>query len=240
MSARSIQFLTAFNEIEDHFRAALGADEHIEFAQMARVYAAKNRLPLRQLDALLAFASLRNAITHGRYYDGHPIAEPVPEVVDQIGQLRNQIKSPPKALTLLGATDVCLARPDEPISTVLEHVRRFDYSQLPVYDETGYAGILTTNAIARWLAHQLAINAGLAQEEPVRQVLEFSEPPERALLVRRNITATEAIDQLSHGGTAGTALTALIVTDNGKETDKPLAVIVAGDLPALTAALQIT
>jgi len=50
--------------------------------------------------------------------------------------------------------------PPEPISDVLEHVRRFDYSQIPVYDDTRYVGILTTNAIARWLAHQLALNQG--------------------------------------------------------------------------------
>jgi predicted transcriptional regulator len=234
------RFLAAFNEIEDCFRAASGTDEHVGFSQMARAYADKKRLPLPQRDALLAFASLRNAITHGRFYDGHPIAEPVPEVVDQIEQLRDQIKSPPKALTVLGVMDVCLARPDEPISAVLEHVRRFDYSQLPVYGETGCVGILTTNAIARWLAHQLTINKGLAEEEPVSQVLCFAEPHERALLVRRSITASQAIDRLSHGGEAGIPVTALIITDNGKNAEKPLAVIVADDLPALTAALEFT
>jgi len=240
MSACSTRFLAAFNEIEDCLRVALEADEHVEFAQMARAYADKRRLRLPQRDALLAFASLRNAITHGRYYDGHPIAEPVPEVVDQIEQLRDQIKSPPKALTVLGVMDVCTARPDEPISAVLEYVRRFDYSQLPVYGETGCIGILTTNAIARWLAHQLTINEGFAEEEPVSRVLGFAEPHERALLVPRSITATEAIDRLGHGGKACTPVTALIVTDNGKDTEKPLAVIVADDLPALTEALEFT
>jgi predicted transcriptional regulator len=238
MSGRGTQFLTAFNEIEDCFRMALGVDEHVEFGQLVRAYADKKRLTFRQRDTLLAFASLRNAITHGRYYDGNPIAEPVPEVVDQIEQLRDLIKSPPKALNVLGAMDVCLASPNEPISAVLEHVRRFDYSQLPVYNETGCVGILTTNAIARWLAHQLSTNKGLAEEETVSRVLEFAEPHERALPVRRSVTAIEAIDQLSHGGKAGAAVTALIVTENGKDSEKPLAVIVADDLPALTAALE--
>ncbi len=40
----------------------LGLDEHAEFAQMARQYTEKKRLPLVQRDALLAFAALRNAI----------------------------------------------------------------------------------------------------------------------------------------------------------------------------------
>jgi hypothetical protein len=34
-------------------------------------------------------------------------------------------------------------------------------------------------------------------------------------------------------------LTALIITDNGHETDKPLAVVAAWDIPALTGSLDI-
>jgi CBS domain-containing protein len=240
MNERGTQFLAAFNEIEDCFRATLAADEHVDFAALTRAYAERKRLPFRQRDALIAFASLRNAISHGRYFGGLPIAEPVQEVVDQIEQLRDQIKSPPRALAVLGVMNVFAVRPDEPISAALDHVRSFDYSQLPVYGELGYSAILTTNAIARWLAHQLSINVGLAEDEPVSRVLEFAEPHERALLLRRNISVAEAIDRLAHGGPAGTAVTALIITDNGKNTEKPLAVVVADDLPALTAALEFT
>jgi len=68
----------------------------------------------------------------------------------------------------------------------------------------------------------------------------FAEPHERGLLVRGSITATEAIDLLSHGGKAGTAVTALILTDSGKNTEKPIRVIVSADLPSLTAALEFT
>ncbi len=113
-------------------------------------------------------------------------------MVEEIEHLRDQITSPPKALTVLGGREVCVSGPQEPISTVLEHVSRFDYSQVPIYDDTGYVGILTTNAIARWLAHQLTLNRGLAEGEPVHRVLAFAEPHERAKLVSRSITAARA------------------------------------------------
>lgn len=233
------RFLAAFNEIESHFRTVLKVGDHVEFAQMAREYADKKRLPRQQRDTLAAFASLRNAISHGRYYGGRPIAEPVAEVVQQIETLRDQIKAPPTALAILGVMDVCTARLDEPISTALEHVRRFDYSQLPVYDGGTYAGLITTNAIARWLADQMAESGGLAEVEAVRRVLEFAEPHERALHVARSISAAEAVYQLSYGGQAGKPASALIITAAGKITEKPLAVVVAEDLPALTTALAI-
>jgi CBS domain-containing protein len=232
------RFLAAFNNIEDHLRTNLQAEKYVEFAQLARRYADK-RLSAQQLTALLAFASLRNAISHGRYYGGRPIAEPVDEVVEEIERLWKQISSPPLALTVLGAGDVCQVHPDQPISVALEHVRRFGYSQLPVYDESGYVGILTTNAIGRWLADQLSRNTGLAEEEPVRQVMRFAEEDECAALVPRAITAAEAIDQLSQRRHSGQQVTALIISQHGRKTDKPLAVVVPYDLPALIAALAI-
>jgi len=239
-NSRGDRFIAAFNDIEDQFRRILGCDEHATFAQMAREYARKKRLPPVQLEALVAFAALRNAISHGRYNDGQPIADPVQETVTEIERLRGQIRSPPLALTVLGSRQVYLTSPSEPISAVLELVGRFDYSQIPVYDDdTLYVSILTTNAIARWLANQLLLNHGLAEGEPVHNVLAFAEPHECAKLVPRTITAAEAIDQLTHGGEERGPVTALIVTEGGKPTEKPIRVIASHDLPLLSAALGI-
>ena len=235
------RFLAAFNDIESHFRSVLGADDHAEFGEMARKYAGSRHLPRDSQDALLAFASLRNAISHGRYFGGRPIAEPVEEVVEQIERLRDRIKAPPTALRVVGTMDVRTAVLDQPINAALEQVRRFDYSQLPVYDDDGsYAGILTTNAIARWLAAQLTATGGLAETQSVRDVLAFAEQHERARHVPKTITAAEAIHELSSGGLAGRPAAALIITHSGSESEKPLAVVVSHDLPALLAALAIS
>lgn len=57
------------------------------------------------MDAMAASrgASLRNAISHGRFYDDRPIAEPVQAVMAEIERLRDQITAPPKALAILGS-----------------------------------------------------------------------------------------------------------------------------------------
>jgi predicted transcriptional regulator len=234
------RFLAAFNDIEKHIRASLRADVSAGFAQLAREYADKKRLPNHHKSALVAFASLRNAISHERYYGGRPIAEPVEAVVQEIERLRQQILEPPLALTVLGSGKVCVVQPDDPISVALDHVRTFGYSQLPVYDGDGYRGVLTTNAIARWLADQLTRNTGIAEEEPVSQVLAFAEPGEDALLVPRTITVVDAIDKLSRGRQAGQLSAALIVTQIGNSKEKPLRLVAPYDLPVLTAALAIT
>jgi len=233
------RFIAAFNEIESYFRAALVVDEHVEFGKLVREYVATRHLPLRHQDALLAFARLRNAISHEPYRNGRPIAYPRPDVVEQIEQLRDLCFKPPTALSVLGQREVCSVAPGQPISAALEYVSLYDYSQLPVYDGDSYVGILTTNAIARWLAAQFAAAEGLAEAETVGHVLDFAEQHESAKPVARSITTADAIHRLSKGGQEGKPLTALIITQSGKSTEKPLRVVVDDDLPALVSALEI-
>lgn len=231
------RFIAAFNDIETHFRDTLNVDEHAKFGKMAWDYVEAMRLPRSHGVELAAFARLRNAISHERYRGGRPVADPRLDLVDQIERLRDLYLKPPTALGALGQMEVCSVSPDQPVSAALEYVRLFDYSQLPVYDGDRYAGILTTNAVARWLAAQLAQTGGLAEAESVGHVLAFAEQHERARHVPRSITAANAIHQLSRGGRAGTPLTALIITNSGQTSEKPLAVVVDDDLPALIAAL---
>lgn len=123
---------------------------------------------------------------------------------------------------------------------MLQHVQGLDYSQFPVYDHSAYVGLLTTNTIARWLAAQLSSSGGLAEAESVGQVLAFAEPHERARHVPRTITAADAVFQLSSEGRTGRTVTALIITERGQPAEKPLALVVDDDLPALLKALEIS
>lgn len=237
MQGNGARFLAAFNDMEDHFRRILHADDHVDFGELARRYSDRAHLLPEQRQALSAFAGLRNAISHGRYHSGKPIAEPVPDVVEDIERLRDLIKSPPSAVGVMGSMKVASLSPSDPITVALEFVRDFDFSQFPVYDGDRFVGLLTTNAIARWLAHQMATTGGLAETEMVSEVLRFAEPHEKAKLVSRKTTVTSAVYELSGEGTA-VPVAALIVTTNGKASERPLAVVVADDLPKLYRALR--
>lgn len=233
------RFMKAFIDIENHFRAELGAKKHVGFAELARRYVATNDLPVQHQTALLAFARLRNAISHELYRDGLPVADPRLEVVEQIEQLRNLYVTPRTAMSILEPREVCSVSPGQPISAALDYVRLFDYSQIPVYDGDNYIGILTTNACARWLAAQLTADDGLSKTETVAHILKFTEEHERAQHVPQSITAVEAVHRLSKGGQEGKPLTALIITYSGRPTEKPLRVVVDDDLPALVSELAI-
>lgn len=229
------QFLGIFADIEKCMRLDLGHQGR--FVDLAREYIQAHNLPVSYLSSLQTFASLRNAIDHNSHRGVYPIAEPIPEIVSEIRRLQGIIRSPPRAVSVLGQMDVRTVSSGDPISKALEHVRKCDFSQLPVYDQGRYIGILTTNAIARWLAQQIS-NGGEHRNAPVSEVMAFLEPSDRALLVGRDVTAADAIYQLAHSSPGSGPVNALIVTETGSPTEPPIRMIVIYDLPSLSATLK--
>ncbi|MGU3587147.1 CBS domain-containing protein [Rhodococcus sp. C26F] len=233
----AIRFLSAFTAIENHFKWQLQTDEeHMSFVRMAKEYARRHRTQV-DLPALRAFADLRNALVHQDYYGGKPVADPVPEVVEAIERLRDRIIDPPKVLQVLPRRAPAVFETGTPLNRVLDEIRRHDYSQFPIYEDDTYLGLLTTNCIARWLAHRLATDE-IVEGETVGAALEFAEPHERAAHLPRTITVPQAIKKLSPPAGGQLPPTALIVTHSGSAKERPLMIVVADDLPTLVAAVN--
>jgi hypothetical protein len=238
-SSRAGQFLDLFTEIEQHLRTVLGRAEHESFAGLAGAYAERVRLPRSVLRDLGTFADLRNVISHQRYYDGRPIADPAPGVIEHIQQIRDLLLRPPTVLAALPGRPVVSVRAEQPVRAVLHLVRTLDYSQFPVYADHGWAGLITTNAIARWFAQQMDDDEVTTGEETVAAVLTCAEDLDTALHVPRSTTAAEAIDLLGRPRRGGSRPSALVVTENGKAAESPLAVVVDEDLSVLHRALDV-
>lgn len=240
MDSLNARFLGAYNEIEGYFRQVLDAGETAGFTSMLGDYEQQFRLPEDQRRFLRDMSRLRNAISHGRYYGGRPIAEPNSEVVDKITRISELLRTPPTVwdcLRLRGIK-VSVTGPEKPIKGVLRLVHDRDFSQVPVYEGKHYVGLLTTNCIARWLAGSLD-KTDLRGDERVSAVLEYSEPHERARLVPKSTTASEAVHFLSEPDSAGFRPAALIVTTTGSANESARGVIVDYDLPTLNAALSV-
>jgi CBS domain-containing protein len=237
-SGNGARFLAAFNAIESHFRAGVTLAGNPGFARLLDAYGKKVRLTSRQKDELEAFADLRNAISHKRYFAGRPIAEPVDEVVRDIERMRDLLMSPPTALQALKRDQVHRLDSRSPIADALALVKEHDISQLPVYDDGGFRGLLTTNAIARWLAAQFADHAGLAEAAPVSEVLEFAEPHETAELCGRNATVLQVLDLLAPSSPGTRPVAAVIISHSGRRAEQPLGIVVALDLPRLYASIR--
>lgn len=237
---RGVRFIAAFNEIEHHFRRRLRQEASASFMEMAREYRRRHRLSAEQFEALEAFAALRNAIQHSRYYERRPIAEPIEQVVTRIERLRDQLISPPIVSQLIKGP-VLTCDPADPLRKPLRDMHDRDYSQVPVYDGGQCIGLLTTNAVARWLAANFDDEGNLLHEEPrVGDVLRCVEGYEKVEALARTAPVALALDLLSAAASGTKQLSALLVTHSGKLAEQPLGLLNRFDVPRLAEALQLT
>jgi hypothetical protein len=126
----------------------------------------------------------------------------------------------------------------DPLSSVLEEIRKNDYSQFPIYEGKSFRGLLTTNCIARWLANGLS-TVGLVETEPVHAALALREEHERAVHVPSTMLVPQAIKALSPPVDGSLPPAAVIITEAGKAHERPLRIVVADDLPVLVASMDV-
>lgn len=236
--SRAIPFLAAFNDIETHLRIVLEAKRSDSFWWMVDRAVDKHLLSRRQGEVLKDYGNLRNAISHGRYNDGEPIAEPHPVVVQDIEMLRGLLIDPPSALSILQPTNVVSLSPDSPVADALKVIREQGFAQIPIYKENQFVQLLTTNTISRWVANDLADNNSL-DARTINDVLDMVTKTDQAVFLARAITAQEAVDALISPDKEGRLPYAAIVTESGQRNQKPLRIITTSDLAVLIDSLSL-
>lgn len=232
---RAVPFLAAFNAIEGFLREELGAKKSDSFKWMTNLAAKKKVLTRHQADTLIEFAELRNAISHGEYNNLRPIAEPLPETVAEITQLREALLRPARALDVIQAEKVLTFSPDDDVREPLRALRETGHKQFPIYRDETYIGLLTTNALARWVAREIDEDNHL-RHATVDEVLELSGRHDQPVFLARDVTAAAAVDALTTPLESGALPRLAIITESGNPRQRPLAVLVATEIPALLAA----
>ena len=230
------RFLDAFNGIEDELKKHAKSNEYTPFTQLIR--RSKSLTP-KQRDLLIKLAELRNVIVHTSR-GGRPeaIADPREDIVREIELQLDLLVKPPRVLEVLKQPPPRVLNSHESIAVFLEEVALpNDFSQSPVRMPDGGLSLITTNAFARWIASAYDESGVLIEDAPISAVLEYREPGDAIKLAPRTLTAVQAWAEFS--GERGVAPTAVAVTETGKFSEMPMALVVKADVPLLLRALGV-
>ena len=233
----SDRFLEAFNSIDNLLRKRFAIDRKTGFYGAVEIAAGKDRSVRRfELD-LKEYADLRNAITHERT-DGRAIAEPHASTVAGLEEILDLLTEPPKVGDLF-RHKVERADIGEPVGRAAKAMLDEDFSQVPVYEGSNYAELLTAETIARWLADKLASGIGLVEEAPIRDVLRFTEDTEHFAFLARRETVFDALAGFENFTSRGKSLDAILITESGKRDERPIGIITVFDMPKLIDAVAV-
>jgi hypothetical protein len=93
--------------------------------------------------------------------------------------------------------------------------------------------MLTTQAIAWWVAAQFKTDIGILEEASVEQVLDCADVDSIYQFVSRKTPIVDVVTLFERTTHGGKILSAVIITGNGKTNEKPLHILTVYDLPQL-------
>lgn len=223
------KFIAIYNELTMVLQEATGASKQVAFFELLE-RAGKIRPSIRrELPFLKSMGNLRNAIVHDRQYPETIIADPRQEVFEQFQKTLETIKSPTKVIPKF-QRQISIFKHQDPLSDILAHMQQNDYSQVVVYVNAEFR-ILSSEGIVRWLS--CARQVGLADIEgaSAQDVYMHEEQQIDNCYMARNETTDAAILAFENAISEGIPrLPAILITNSGKLTEKPLGIITPWDL----------
>lgn len=220
------QFEADYNSVDDFLRKDLRSDKQVSFAQLVKEYS-RRHLGWRDSELLRTIAEIRNVIVHGKTEPYRYVAVPTPPIVEQLRNCRERLINPARAIPRFQRTVKVVSTHDS-LATVLKIIHDRAYSQFPVYKEERFRGLITENGITRWLARRIAEGLSIVklEEVSVEQVLQNEEKRRNYAFVQRDMR----LDDVRSLFAEQVLLEAVLITANGKETEKLLGIATRWDL----------
>jgi predicted transcriptional regulator len=237
MPTNADRFLDAFKAIEDHLRRKAGATERVDFTELVAQLAADDPSVRTYQEGLVQYARLRNAIVHhASDHRRRAIAEPRPDVVEDIEAIRLAVTRPPRLGDVVGGkVTVCL--PGDPIRNTAKKMAEGDFSQLPVYQDGKVIDLLTSEAIAFWMARRLAAGQPVDGDTPVADVATADED-RLYRLVDRTTTVVEALEMFDEAQAKEGRMLQAIVVMRSAASRTVTGIATVSDMPKLLMSLR--
>lgn len=225
----SDRFISSFNRIDHKIRSEGNYERRIPFSRVVE-YACKHNAVVRRFKVdLLEFAELRNAIVHQSSPPEFVIAEPHSSIVEKIEEIERELLEPKLVIPEFRRKVECFTIYDS-LAKVLASIKANQYSQFPIYGEGRFKGLLTTNGIANWLAHNIQEDIISICEATVADVLLCEENRKNYKFISRNTNIYEAEEIFKDGISKGKRLEALLITENGNPSEKLLGIVTTWDM----------
>jgi len=212
-------FINLYNLLVDHMARTLRVESYTTFSRLLDSYIDRKPWVRREKDWLRKVADLRNAIEHERFEPYKYIAIPTPKVLDELRRVHAAFTNPPRAIPTF-QRKVAIVAPDDSLATILKIVHENKFSQVPVYEQKNFRGLITENGLTRWISSHVVDRGGSVDFGKVtaREILQ-SEEKRKPWQFTSGKTEVGKIKQFF---VDQRLLEAVIITTTGKKDGTPI------------------
>jgi predicted transcriptional regulator len=223
----SERFEVAFNQIHEVLKNKVRINDD-RFVVLLDRGAKRHHLIANYQNDLKQYAKLRNAIVHDKRELGFYIAEPHTEIVEHIEMIAKVFSRPNYALSIATKDVICFDYEDS-LQEVFKIIKEYGYAQYPIYKNKECIGLLSTDDIVRWMSENLINTIVDITDIRVFDIISTVEShPIEFGSKTLDIFSVEEIYEGKHKNKLD--LEAIIITENGSNSERPLGIITAWDL----------
>ena len=217
------RFLNAYAQCEKKLAELAEQPKYIPFSQLvARCVDLGGRRILKK-QSLREYNEIRNAIVHIRGSEKEIIAEPCDSVTEDIERIAKLLTEPHDILKY-ASMPVKTIHIDTSIRDAFHLMQEMDTSKVPVYKGQNFVGMITLDEIAK-VAMQ-----GKTDDTVVSDVLS-STKNSRVVFTSKSNNVDVVLRYFDKAREEGITLLAILITESGKPSEKPIGIITTSDLP---------
>lgn len=234
--SNSVRFIIAYNKIDGCLRNIYNYSPSMSFSELVRRCSPKNYI-VRSFETLLIdYSRLRNAIVH-KSTDEMIIAEPHTEVTEKIEHIAKLICTPPSAISKFHDKKVTIIEGNTKLNNAIKLIRESKFSNIPVYSNNKLNGIINNKIIVNKIADQLVNNNSIdhyLKNETAAGVLDNNYFNTYYKLCNKKVTVEDVLESFYQNR----KLLAVLITEHGLKTEKPICIITAYDLTEINSIID--
>lgn len=230
------KFLNIYNRLDAYMRKELQEEDYVSHTKLLNNMKARGNIYFKyNIDDLKSYATLRNAIVHNpKSKEAKPIAEPHDLIVKKYEDLVNRVLNPPKALDSIAIRrqDVFTTTLDDNALLVMKEMNKNIFTHVPVIEEDKMIGVFSENTVFTFFADK-----DIALFEDKMKIKDFinyipieKHQSETFKFVSRDTTVLEIEEIFRKEFENKKRISAIFITENGKEEEKLLGLITPWDV----------
>ncbi|WP_461673335.1 CBS domain-containing protein [Priestia megaterium] len=224
-----IRFEAAFNRIHHKLKElAAGSADHMSYSEALYAGRKLHNVVRSHYSLLKQFGYLRNSLVHHKYNWNDYIAYPHENTVKKIESICERLMKPPLSLSIASQSVVIFA-PDTPLKVILKELEHKEFSQFPIYENNKFIGLLTEGGITKWLSLNLAGSFLSIEGVTAKDILTY-EKKHNVSFLHKDSTIYDLEDVFEEAFDQNEKLEAVLITQNGSKTQKPIGIVTSWDL----------
>lgn len=226
--SNSTEFISIFNKLEKFFKDQVEDDARKPFYSLIGTLKHSNSNVRYYYVKLKEYADLRNAIIHERI-DGRVIAEPNEYAIKELQMIYEKITTSPKVIEICAHSVKTLSIKDN-LSCALNLMNKHGFSQVPIYDDNVFKGMLNSIAISCWMSGVMQDGVIDISKVMIKEVLSYTRKSRVTLFKAKDLNIYELLDVYKAYAILPERIDAIIVTETGSESEEPITIVTDHDM----------